>query len=193
MAYKKQKPAQRWGGLSASKQQQVQLDARRQLQNDQQSLAAAQQQLAANKASMDKEHAQMVQQTKEQRRQAEAVAARGRRCEAWANEMVHGESGELLASALQRATSKAAVLRDAGIDSAISRHVAVAQEVETTGSVLAQGSRAWYTGWNKMAMHKVTVVAVHWDDPPDPYYTVCFEELGGGERSVSRDKLVPRV
>ena len=56
----------------------------------------------------------MVQQTKEQRRQAEAVAARGRRCEAWANEMVHGKSGELLASALQRATSKAAVLRDAG-------------------------------------------------------------------------------
>ena len=107
--------------------------------------------------------------------------------------MVHGESGELLASALERATSKAAKLRDAGVDAATSRHVAVAEEVQSARSVLAQGSRAWYTGWNQMAMKKVTVVAVHYDDPPEPYYTVSFEELGGGERSVQRAQLAPRT
>jgi hypothetical protein len=35
---------------------------------------------------------------------------------------------------------------------------------------------------------------VHYDDPPEPYYTVSFgTELGGGERNVKRDKLVPCV
>ena len=125
----------------------------------------------------------MVQQTKERCREAQAAVARGRRCEAWANELVHGEEGELLATAVDRATSKAAVLRDAGVDAAISRRVAVAEQAQSNDSVLAKGTRAWYTGWNSMAMHKVTVVAVHYDDPPEPYYTVCFEDLGGGERS----------
>ena len=51
MAYKSQKRASRWSGMGATKQQQVRLDAKRELEQKQHAVAAAQRQVAAQGSS----------------------------------------------------------------------------------------------------------------------------------------------
>ena len=187
MAFKFQKSARRWAGLGISKQQQVYRDRNI-------ALTAKQQQLAADAQKLNETKAKLMQVSRNKFREADAIAARGRACETWANQMVHGEEGEVLPTPLARSVSMAAMFRDKGVDPLTARRVAVAKESAVAkgamNAVLAKGSKAWYTGWNRMAMMCVTIKEVHYDDDP-PYYTVNFDGPGKGERQVGRDNLVP--
>ena len=62
----------------------------------------------------------------------------------------------------------------------------VAGEVQAShlsgDAVLTEGSKAWYTGWNNMAIKLVSVIKVHYDDEdPFPGQTLHGKFVSPGE------------
>ena len=54
----------------------------------------------------------------------------------------------------------------------------------------ARGDRCWYKDQKDGVLKVVTVVKVHYDDPPTPYYTI---DVDGQERHTVHDRLTPEA
>ena len=54
----------------------------------------------------------------------------------------------------------------------------------------ARGDRCWYNDQKDGVLKVVTVVKVHYDDPPTPYYTI---DVDGQERHTVHDRLTPEA
>ena len=55
---------------------------------------------------------------------------------------------------------------------------------------LAKGTRCWYHDQKDDQRKIVTIVKVHYDDPPTPYYTI---DVDGQERHTVHDRLTPEA
>ena len=88
---KRQRRAEKWNAMSPSKQQQVRIDTKIALATEQQTLAAAQQQLDVDRKDLDDKTAELQHTSRAKFREAEARKAQAQREWAWAHNLVHSE------------------------------------------------------------------------------------------------------
>ena len=153
-------------------------------------------QLVRERAALRAREADDDKKNKQLRRDAASAIARGHRCERWADELVHGETGEIR-SPEARMISLRAQMMDAGASpQAATRAAAQVRAQRLTSvdpdpnvralSVLHTGMHCWFISTDgKIA--EATITAVHSDVPP--YYTISFEN--GHERNTLRSNLIP--
>ena len=150
--------------------------------------------LSKEQALLERE-ASLQQETKRQRREAEAKATQGLAYTKWANEFVHGEEGEILEGRMGRSISTMARLLDTGLlDPAEASRAAAAKELQACMPpaqlpVLEKGASVWYTkpkGDGDMV--PATITAVH-TEVAIPYYTIKIDGAEG-ERQTERVNVV---
>lgn len=129
-------------------------------------------------------------------READAAKLRGLNCEKWANEMVHGEKGQVLETAMARAISLRATMEDRLVDSQSAVHAAVDMEMQAQTAVnklpeLSVGVNVWYLVKGEAGrMVPATVVHRECEGEGPVDYVIKFDN--GNERSTVRGNLLVR-
>ena len=190
MAYKNQKRAARWSDMGKTKQQQVRLDAKRELEQKQHAVAAAQQQVAAHQQQLIEECSQLQQTSRNKFREADAAKEQAQREWAMANSLITDEMG---GGKLSRALALEKRLVDTSYVNLPAARRAVAAKAAQDGvdqsrlSVLPEDLDVWhFDGDGRPAAAKIT--KVHHNDAV-PYYTIAFDNKH--ERDTDRNRIVP--
>ena len=191
MAYKNQKRADRWSDMGKTKQQQVRLDAKRELEQKQHAVAAAQQQVAAHQQQLIEECSQLQQTSRNKFREADAAKQQANGEWAMANSLIADELG---GGKMSRALAMEKRLVDTGYVNLPAARRAVAAMIAQDGvdpsrlSKLPKDIDVWYfDSSGRPSPAKISKVDL--DDDLVPYYTIIFDN--GHERGTVRHKLVP--